>query len=156
MRTWSLLASVLVYAPSPVLRARLDHALDLYRRGLAPDVITTGGAGADVRYTEGGVGLGYLERHGVPAGHVFAETEARNTDGSAENVARIMRAHSMKTCIAVSDGYHLFRIKRMMAQQGVMAYGSPRAEGRPPGRWRAAQLVAREVISYTFWKLHIT
>ncbi|MBV8205480.1 MAG: YdcF family protein [Acidobacteria bacterium] len=141
--------------PSPVFRARLDHAYDLYERGLAPFVIATGGGGNDPRFTEGGVGVGYLERRGIPGNRLLAETGARNTDASAERVAVIMRAHGMGSCIAVSDGYHLFRIKRMMASQGVEAFGSPRAEARSLGRWRAAQLVAREVLSFTLWRLHI-
>lgn len=142
--------------PSPVFRARLDHAYALFRQGLAPFVITTGGSGNDVRYTEGGVGLSYLERRGIPAGHLFAESEARNTGASAESVATIMRAHGMRTCIAVSDGYHLFRIKHMMARQGIEAYGSPRAETHEQSRWQEAQLIAREIVSFTLWKLHIT
>ncbi|HKD92301.1 MAG TPA: YdcF family protein [Terriglobales bacterium] len=142
--------------PSPIFRARLDHAYTLFQRGLAPFVITTGGSGNDVRFTEGGVGLTYLERRGIPAGHLFAESEARNTGASAESVAMIMSAHGMKTCIAVSDGYHLFRIKHMMARQGVQAYGSPRAEIHEQGAWQEVQQVGREIISYTLWKLHIT
>ncbi len=149
-------AAEYVGKPSPVFRARLDHAYALYQQGLAPIVITTGGSGNDLRHTEGGVGLAYLERRGIPPDHLLAETEAHNTGASAENVAQIMRSHGMKTCIAVSDGYHLFRIKHMMARQGVGAYGSPRAESRAQSRWRAAQLVAREVVSFTLWKLHIT
>src|SRR2546423_13386402 len=60
--------------PSPVLRARLDHALDLFHRGVAPVVITTGGAAADPRFSEGGVGRDYLMRHGVPERSLIAET----------------------------------------------------------------------------------
>lgn len=149
-------AAEYVGKPSPVFRARLDHAYELYRQSLAPIVITTGGSGNDLRHTEGGVGLIYLEHRGIAADHLLAETEAHNTGASAESVAEIMRAHGMKSCIAVSDGYHLFRIKHMMARQGVTAFGSPRAESRTQSRWRDAQLIAREVLSFTLWKLHIT
>lgn len=142
--------------PSPIFRARLDHAYSLYRQGLAPVVITTGGAGNDPYFTEGGVGLFYLEKLGIPQDHLLDEKEASNTGESAESVAKIMRRHRMRTCIAVSDGYHLFRIKAMMARAGVEAYGSPRAESRAQSRWRAAQSIGREVISFTVWKLHIT
>jgi uncharacterized SAM-binding protein YcdF (DUF218 family) len=141
--------------PSPVFRARLDHAYDLYREGLAPVVITTGGAGNDLRYTEGGVGQAYLERRGIAPDHLVAETTAGNTGASAENVAHIMRTRGMKTCVAVSDGYHLFRIKHMMERQGVKAYGSPRTEVRSQSAWRGLQQVAREVASFTLWELHV-
>src|SRR5438270_652697 len=59
--------------PSPVLRARLDHALDLYKRGLAPYLITTGGNGEDPNYSEGGVGRAYLMANAVPDSHIIAE-----------------------------------------------------------------------------------
>src|SRR5438445_506533 len=89
-------AAEYVGKPSPVFRARLDHGYELYHQGLAPIVITTGGAGNDLRHTEGGVGVAYLERRGIPTDRLLAETEAHNTGASAERVAEIMRAHGMK------------------------------------------------------------
>src|SRR5690349_13173364 len=62
--------------PSPVFKARLDHALDLYRRQMAPRIMTTGGAGGDPYFTEGGVGRTYLVGRGVPSEAVIAETES--------------------------------------------------------------------------------
>ena len=76
--------------PSPVLRARLDHALELFARGVAPVIITTGGAAADPSFSEGGVGRDYLVRHGVPDRSVIAETQGRDTSESAVRVAVIM------------------------------------------------------------------
>src|SRR5580765_2746818 len=70
--------------PSPVLKARLDHALDLYHRGLAPVVITTGGAAADPKFSEGGVGKDYLMRRGIPESALIAETTASDTAESAQ------------------------------------------------------------------------
>src|SRR5437763_2330206 len=70
--------------PSPVLRARLDHALLLYGRGLAPYIIVTGGAGEDPQFSEGGVGRDYLVRRGAPEDRVIAETQSRNTREQAE------------------------------------------------------------------------
>ena len=69
--------------PSPVLRARLDHALDLYRRGLAPMIITLGGGDPTDLHSEGGVGHDYLLAHGVPEAAIIAETESDNTEQSA-------------------------------------------------------------------------
>src|SRR5512140_268033 len=69
--------------PSPVLRARLDHALDLFHRAVAPVVITTGGAASDPKFSEGGVGKDYLMRHGVPERSLIAETQGRDTSESA-------------------------------------------------------------------------
>src|ERR1700727_2670839 len=61
--------------PSPVYKARLDHAAQLYHRGLAPMVITTGGAGGDPRFSEGEVGREYLKTLGVPDSQLIAETQ---------------------------------------------------------------------------------
>src|SRR5215468_2491494 len=76
--------------PSPVLRARLDHALDLWRRKLAPRIMTTGGAGGDPVYTEGGVGRTYLIGHGVPSESIIVENEGESTVHSIAAAAEIM------------------------------------------------------------------
>src|SRR5579863_8273888 len=65
--------------PSPVLKARLDHARELYTRGLAPYILTTGGAGGDPVYTEGEVGRAYLTQHGVPSEAIITEAEGETT-----------------------------------------------------------------------------
>ena len=96
--------------PSPVLRARLDHALELYKRGLAPLVITLGGGEEKDVHSEGGVGHDYLLAHGVPERAIIAETESDNTEQSAERLAVIARANGLRTIDVVSDGTHLFRI----------------------------------------------
>ena len=81
--------------PSPVLKARLDHALDLFHRGVAPVVITTGGAASDPKFSEGGVGKDYLMRHGVPERSLIAETQGRDTSESATRVGVIMPRSSL-------------------------------------------------------------
>jgi uncharacterized SAM-binding protein YcdF (DUF218 family) len=143
--------------PSPVLRARLDHALDLFHRGLAPVVITTGGAAADPKFSEGGVGRDYLMHHGVPERSLIAETQGRDTSESAERVAVIMRANNLHSCIAVSDAYHVFRIRRLLEYQGVgPVYTAPRLESRPHSVLQRAEAALREAASYLLWKIGIT
>ena len=97
--------------PSPVLRARLDHALALYKKNLAPRILTTGGAGGDPVFTEGEVGRDYLVRHGVPSEAIILEAESESTMHSTAAAAEIMRRMNLKSCIVVSDGYHIFRVK---------------------------------------------
>jgi len=80
--------------PSPVLRARLDHAYDLFRRGLAPLIFTTGGAGGDTQYTEGEVGRDYLVRRGVPSESIVVEGEGDTTVETLITVSEIMRRSS--------------------------------------------------------------
>src|SRR5947208_6610849 len=107
--------------PSPVYRARLDHAFDLFQKGLAPVVITTGGAGQDQDFSEGGVGRDYLARRGVPEKDLIAETQSSDTAQSAERVANIMRANGMKTCIAASDAYNVLRIRPLLRSERTRA-----------------------------------
>jgi uncharacterized SAM-binding protein YcdF (DUF218 family) len=142
--------------PSPVYRARLDHAAELARRGLAPIVITTGGAGADPRFSEGEVGREYLAGLGLPDSRLIAETQSPDTAESARRVATIMRANGMHTCLAVSDGYHIFRIKRMLGREGITVYGSPRPNSKPATFWKRQAAVGHEIGSYTLWLLHLS
>lgn len=143
--------------PSPVLKARLDHALDLFHRGVAPVVITTGGAAADPKFSEGGVGKDYLMRHGVPERSLIAETQGNDTSESAERVAVIMRANGLHSCIAVSDAYHVFRIRKLLEHENVgPVYLAPRPDSRPHSVWQRTLAVLRESSSYLLWRLGIT
>ncbi len=142
--------------PSPIFRARLDHGLALYYKKIAPMMITTGGHGEDPQFSEGGVGKKYLAEHGVPDPSIIAETQADNTDESTERVATIMQKNGMKSCVVVSDGYHIFRVKKMLERYGLQVYGAPRPQPRPQSRWQRAGLILREVLSYTLWRLHVT
>jgi uncharacterized SAM-binding protein YcdF (DUF218 family) len=141
--------------PSPVFRARLDHAYDLFQRGAAPVVITTGGSAADPTFSEGGVGHDYLMRRGIPEAKLIAETQGTDTASSAERVAVIMRTNHMHTCVAVSDEYHVFRIRKLLESEGVQVYVAPRPDSRPRSLWQRGLAVLREAASYVAWRLHI-
>jgi len=142
--------------PSPVLRARLDHALDLFHRGLAPVIITTGGAAADPIFSEGGVGRDYLMRHGVPERSLIAETQGRDTAESALRVGVIMRANGLHSCVAVSDAYHVFRIRKLLEGEGVgPVYVAPRPDSKPRSTLQRTIAVAREATSYLLWRIGI-
>lgn len=139
--------------PSPVYRARLDHAYELFKQGWAPVVITTGGSGADPSYSEGGVGHDYLMHRGVPEADLIAETQGSDTARSAERIGVIMRANHMKSCIAVSDAYHVFRIRRLLEHEGLRVFVAPRPDSRPHSAWQRAEAVLREAMSYIVWKV---
>src|SRR4030095_6257788 len=111
---------------SPVLKARLDHALDLYDRKMAPILITTGGAGGDPDFTEGGVGRSYLIGHDVPSDAIVVEPEGETTAHSIAAAGEIMERMGLTSCILVSDGYHIYRAKKMLESRGIQVYGSPR------------------------------
>ncbi len=142
--------------PSPVYRARLDHAAELYHRHLAPIIIATGGAGADPRFSEGEVGHDYLKSLGVPDRQLIAETQSSDTAESARRVATIMRANHMRSCLAVSDGYHMFRIERMLGREGILVYAAPRPNPKPLAFWKRQAAVWHEIGSYTLWLLHLS
>jgi uncharacterized SAM-binding protein YcdF (DUF218 family) len=140
--------------PSPVLRARLNHGLDLYRRDLAPRILTTGGAGGDPLFTEGGVGRAYLVNHNVPSEAIIVEPEGESTAQSLEAVAEIMRRMSLKSCIVVSDGYHIYRVKKMLQFRGLTVYGSPRP-GEPVGGVRQWALYLKQSAACLLWRVGI-
>ncbi|HMD19460.1 MAG TPA: YdcF family protein [Alloacidobacterium sp.] len=141
--------------PSPVLRARLDHALDLYSRKLAPMVITLGGGDEGDRHSEGGVGHDYLLAHGVPETAIIAETQSDNTEESTARLAVIARTNHLNRIIVVSDGTHLFRIHALCERLGLQVYTSPRPVGRSIGWQESFSRMAHEIISYTAWRLHL-
>jgi uncharacterized SAM-binding protein YcdF (DUF218 family) len=138
--------------PSPVLRARLDHALALYRQGLAPLVITLGGGGGEA-HSEGGVGHDYLLAHEVPEDAIIAETQSSNTEESAQRLAGIARENGLRRILAVSDGTHLFRIHALCSSLKLDVVTSPRAEAKPLGFWDATARLMHEMASYTLWRM---
>ena len=137
--------------PSPVLRARLDHALDLYHRGIAPRIMTTGGAGGDPVFTEGGVGRAYLIGHGVPSESIVVENESESTLESLAMAGEIMQRMDLHSVVVVSDGYHIYRVKKMLQNRGLSVYGSPRPEQHVDPvheRWN----YVKQAIGYMLWR----
>jgi uncharacterized SAM-binding protein YcdF (DUF218 family) len=139
--------------PSPVLRARLDHALSLYREGLAPLIITFGGGGESPHDSEGGVGHDYLLAHGVTEDKIIAETHSTDTEESATRLAAIARENHLTRILAVSDGTHLFRIHALCTSLGLSVVTSPRIEARKLSRWDSAMRLAHEMVSYSVWRV---
>lgn len=140
--------------PSPVYRARLDHALDLYRRGIAPLIITVGGPGGD-QYTEGSVGAHYLISMGVPEQDVIAETHSRDTEQSARTIAVIARANGIRRLVVVSDPTHMFRVHAICTADGLNVLTSPRTVPANDDRSLEFDRIAHEMISYTLWRMHL-
>lgn len=140
--------------PSPVLKARLDHGLELYRRGLAPRILTTGGAGGDPVFTEGEVGRAYLVRQGVPSEAIIVEPEGESTVHSTAAVAEIMRRMNLHSAVLVSDGYHIFRAKKMLEARGLRVYGSPRPSAPLTGM-QEFWLYIRQSVAYLLWQIGI-
>jgi uncharacterized SAM-binding protein YcdF (DUF218 family) len=140
--------------PSPILRARLDHARALYNRGIAPLIITMGGGGGD-QFSEGAVGREYLMGAGVPENAIIAETESRNTEESARRIAVIARANGLRRLLIVSDPTHMFRIHAICAADGLNVTTSPRPRAAAEDTSQEPERIAHEIFAYTLWRLHL-
>ena len=111
--------------PSPVLRARLDHALDLWRRHLGKLLILTGGTGVGDTTSEAAVGRTYAIKHGVPDTVILMETEGRTTSESMRAVAGMLEARGLQTALLVSDPFHMLRLRILARRFGFTPYTSP-------------------------------
>jgi uncharacterized SAM-binding protein YcdF (DUF218 family) len=111
--------------PSPVLRSRLDHAYDLWKREMAPRLILTGGQGEGDTISEAEVGQRYLMRLGVPRKSIMLETRGRSTDESLVAVAALVREAELGDVILVSDPFHMLRLQLISWRLGVKASCSP-------------------------------
>lgn len=140
--------------PSPVLYARLQHALDLYQRGLAPIVITLGG-GVDPQMSEGAVGRDFFLSHNVPDARIIAETSSSDTEESVQRLAAIASENHLRVILVVSDATHMFRIQQLCRAAGLRVLLSPRSTGKSVGKLDIATRYAHEMIAYTLWRLHL-
>jgi uncharacterized SAM-binding protein YcdF (DUF218 family) len=140
--------------PSPVYRARLDHALLLYQHSIAPLIVTLGGNGGD-QFSEGEVGEDYLESRGVPEEAIIAETESQTTEDSARRVAVIAKANNLRRLVIVSDGTHLFRIHEICAADGMNVLTSPRPRPAVEDKPVQAERIWHEIVAYSLWRTHL-
>jgi uncharacterized SAM-binding protein YcdF (DUF218 family) len=118
-------AAQYVGRPSPVLKARLDHAIGLWSRGLAPLLIVTGGIGAGDTTSEGAVSRQYALRHGVPDSAILVENQGRTTHESLSAVADMMHGRNIDRAILVSDPFHMLRLSIVARGLGLTPYTSP-------------------------------
>lgn len=124
--------------PSPVLRARLDHAVALHRRGLAPLIIMTGGVGPGDTVSEAVVSQRYAVRQGIPHNAILTEREGLTTLESMNGVARLMRGRGMSRAVLVSDPFHMLRLKLLALRVGLRGFTSPTPDS-PISRNRAQE-----------------
>jgi uncharacterized SAM-binding protein YcdF (DUF218 family) len=111
--------------PSPVLRARLDHALDLWNRHLASLLILTGGTGSGDTTSEAAVGRNYARKHDVPDSAILVENEGRTTSESMRAVAGMLEVRGLQTALLVSDPFHMLRLRILARRFGFTPYTSP-------------------------------
>lgn len=116
--------------PSPALVARLDHALGLYQRKIAPLVVVTGGRQKGDRFTEATAGYNWLRARGVPDRAILKEVQGRTTFQSLSAVSRFLRRRGMHDVVLVSNPAHASRIGRVASEVGLTPHVSP-AAGTP-------------------------
>lgn len=135
--------------PSPVLKARLDHALDLYRRGFASYLILTGGVGQGDTLSEGEVSRRYVREAGVADSVILVERQGVTSAQSMGAAAALMRANGLGSALIVSDSYHMMRLDVLARRAGVRPYRAP-TPGAPIDRTRSTwwQYVLRESVLF--------
>lgn len=111
--------------PSPVLRARLDHALGLWKRDLASLLILTGGTGVGDTTSEAAVGRTYAKKRGVPDTLILVENEGRTTSESMKAVAGMLEVRGLNSALLVSDPFHMLRLRILARRFGFTPYTSP-------------------------------
>lgn len=111
--------------PSPVFRARLDHAVSLFQDGVAPLLVVTGGRAEGDRTTEADAARNFAIRAGVPPQAIIVEDRGRTTIESLRAVGQIFGTRHLTTAVFVSDRTHMLRVLRIARDQGIAGWGSP-------------------------------
>lgn len=133
--------------PSPVLRARLDHAVQLFRLGLAPNLVVTGGIGAGDRVSEATVGHRYLRGQAIPDSAIVVRPEGRTTEESIQSVAEWMHERQLVRALLVSDAFHMARLRLEARHADLEPFTSPtRTSPIAPGSRREAGYLALEAL----------
>lgn len=133
--------------PSPVLKARLDHALALYQERLAPRLVVTGGIGSGDRVSEATVSRNYLRARGVPDSALVVRPDGRTTEESMRSVGEWMSERRLDSALLVSDPFHMARLRLEARRAHLMAYTSPTPSSPiVPGSRRELEYLALEAV----------
>ncbi|CAN5687768.1 MAG: YdcF family protein [Gemmatimonadetes bacterium] len=142
--------------PSPVLRARLDHAIALYREEMAPTLILTGGVGVGDTVSEAVVGHRYMTRAGVPASAILTERSGLRSVESLGAAAQLMQSRGLQSAILVSDPFHMLRLRLLARRFGFRAHSSPtRTSPISRERRREWHFILRESLIIPLMLVHL-
>ncbi len=111
--------------PSPVLKARLDHGIELFRAGLAPRLMVTGGTAEGDTESEAMVSRRYVLSNGIPDSVILVRPEGRSTDASMEAVGVWLKERDLHTVLLVSDPFHMCRLRYVTRRMDLVPYSSP-------------------------------
>jgi len=147
----------LLFAEAILLIAANEYPrrIELDLKDLAPYILTTGGAGGDPRYTEADVGRAYLIQHQVPSEDILTDPEGSTTAQSLAGAAEIMHRMNLYSCIVVSDGYHIYRVKRLLQARGIQVFGSPRPSSGVLMHGQGHWLYVRQAVGFVLWQVGI-
>lgn len=146
-------AAVFGDRPSPVLRERIHHAIDLYRAGTVSALIFSGGPGEGDVASEGEIAARYALAEGVPAAAILVESTSTDTWGNLANAAALGRRQGLDSYLVVSTPYHMRRAMLMAADQGLEAYSSPTRTIRWISSYTQSRAFIREVAAYIAYRL---
>jgi len=138
--------------PSPVLQARLDHAISLYRDGTADVVVVTGGRQAGDRVTEAKASADYLIARGVPDAAIRREVQGGDTWESLAATERFLSQEGIRSVTLVSDPYHSYRVAAIASEVGLLPAVSPQTSVQSHGLERLAAL-GRETLAVSVGRL---
>jgi len=133
--------------PSEMLKARLDHTIDLYRQGWFKLILVSGGHGKE-GYDEPAVMRHYLEANGIPHDAIFEDNEGYTTWLTAQNTAQFLKAHNLKSVLIVSQYFHMPRCRLAFSKFGI---GPIYTSHAPFWSIRDLYSVPREVIGYAVY-----
>jgi uncharacterized SAM-binding protein YcdF (DUF218 family) len=140
--------------PGTVLEWRLEHALKLYREGVAPRVVTVGGNRPGDNFTEAGTGKHWLNVHGIPAARLVAVRSGSDTLQSMIAVGRVYKRHDWHSGVIVTDPWHALRSRTMARDHGIKAVASPTRSGPTVGsRDTQFHYIVRETGGYLYYML---
>ncbi len=134
--------------PSPVFQARLDHAIGLFHKGLATQMVFTGGVGAGDTVSEGEVARRYAIKHDVPAHAIMVEREGVTSAESVGAAAALMRAKGLRSALVVSDSYHMLRLELLARRAGIRPYRAPAASPIDRARRQRVRYILRESVLF--------
>jgi uncharacterized SAM-binding protein YcdF (DUF218 family) len=139
--------------PSSIFAARLEHALRLFRDGVAAVIVTVGGKAVGDRFTEAESGRDYLAAAGVPAESLLAIPEGADTLESMRSVSRVFDERGWRTAVLVTDPWHAMRTERMAEDAGIEADSSPTRQGPSVySRTTQARYIVRETAAYLLYR----
>lgn len=141
-------AAVTEGKPSPVYAARLDHAIDLHRRGIVRFLVLTGGIGAGDEISESKAGEAYAVARGVPSDQILTESVSHTTVQNLEEAGKLMRARNLKTSLLVSDPLHMRRACWIARDQGIETESAPTPTSRYQSLSARGSFLFRELYFY--------